>query len=62
MTSFLCCIVWLLVLLVLPFMIIDWATMSQAERIRRMHSMGWSQRKIAGQLAISRHRVKKALA
>jgi hypothetical protein len=62
MTSFLCCIVWLLALLVLPFLIIDWATMSQPERIRRLYAMGYSQRKIASQLSISRHRVKKALA
>lgn len=53
---------WVVVLLVLPAVIMLWASESQEQRIRRWAGYGLSQRKIAERLGISRYRVKKALA
>lgn len=50
------------VALLLPFIIILWATESTEQRIRRLRSYGQSQRKIAETLGITRYRVRLALA
>jgi hypothetical protein len=57
-----CFIAWTLALLVLPLLILDWATLSRPERIRRLRAMGWSQQRIADHLHCSRWQVRKALA
>jgi hypothetical protein len=57
-----CLMAWALALLLLPALLLGWATESQPERIRRLHRSGLSQRRIAQQLNISRHRVARALA
>lgn len=49
-------------LLLLPVLIILWATESTEQRARRLHSYGWSQRRIAEHMNISRYRVRVALA
>lgn len=58
----LCCILWFLVALTVPLLVIDHATLSQAERIRRLASYGHSQRWIASHLGVSRYRVRATLA
>lgn len=60
--SITCIVAWALALLVLPLLIIDWATCPRPERIRRLRAMGWSQQRIAAQLGCSRYQVRKALA
>ena len=57
-----CLAAWALALLLLPVLLLAWALETQPERIRRMRRTGLSQRAIAGQLGISRHRVARALA
>ena len=48
--------------LLLPFIIILWATESTEQKVRRLRTYGYSQRKIAEQLQVSRYRVRLALA
>ena len=48
--------------LVLPLVILLWATESRAQRIRRWHRSGLSQRAIAQRLGVSRYAVSRALA
>ena len=60
--TFSCIILWALALLVVPFLIVDWATCSRSERIRRLRAMGWSQQRIADHLGVTRYRVRQALA
>ena len=53
----------LLALLLLPVLILLWATESTEQRARRLRrSYGWSQRRIADHLHITRYRVRVALA
>jgi transcriptional regulator len=52
----------LLALLLLPVLILLWATESTEQRARRLRSYGWSQRRIADHLNITRYRVRVALA
>jgi hypothetical protein len=49
-------------LIILPVMILDWATASDTERARRWRQMGWTQQQIADRLGVSRYRVRKMLA
>jgi IS30 family transposase len=51
----------LLPLLVL-IAVVDVLTQTQPQRIRRLSRAGWSQRRIAERLNLSRHRVGQALA
>jgi hypothetical protein len=60
--SIACTLAWIAALLVLPLLILDWATMSRTQRIRRLRDMGLSQQRIAQQLGCSRYQVRKALA
>ena len=59
----LCLLAWAAVLIVLPVLILLWVTESQPQRIRRFHRQyGWSQRRIADHLGITRWQVRTALA
>lgn len=49
-------------LLLLPLIILLWATESTEQRAKRLRSYGWSQRRIADHMRISRYRVRMALA
>lgn len=49
-------------MLLLPIIILLWATESTEQRAKRLHSRGWSQRRIAEHMRISRYRVRVALA
>ena len=49
-------------LLLLPVLILLWATESTEQRARRLHRKGWSQRRIADHMHITRYRVRVALA
>jgi broad-specificity NMP kinase len=49
-------------LLLLPIIILLWATESTEQRAKRLRSRGWSQRRIAEHMRISRYRVRQALA
>jgi predicted DNA-binding protein (UPF0251 family) len=48
--------------LLLPVLVLLWATESRAQRIRRWHRSGLSQRAIAQRLGVSRYAVSRALA
>jgi DNA-binding transcriptional regulator LsrR (DeoR family) len=53
----------LLALLLLPVLILLWATESTEQRARRLRrSHGWSQQRIADHMNISRYAVRSALA
>lgn len=49
-------------LLLLPLIILLWATESTEQRAKRLRSYGWTQRRIADHMRISRYRVRLALA
>ena len=51
-----------LALLLLPLLILLWASESTEQRARRLHRNGWSQRRIADHLNCTRYRVRVALA
>jgi hypothetical protein len=48
--------------LLLPILVILWATESTEARTRRLSRSGWSQRLIAEHLVVTRYRVRQALA
>ena len=52
----------LLALLLLPLLVLLWATESQPQRVKRLRSYGWSQQRIADHLGVTRYRVRVALA
>ena len=52
----------LIAVLLLPLLIILWATESIPERANRLRSNGWSQLRIADHMQISRYRVRMVLA
>ena len=49
-------------LLLLPLLILLWATESRPQRARRLRSYGWTQQRIADHLGVSRTTVRRALA
>jgi hypothetical protein len=49
----------LLALLLLPLLVLLWATESTEQRARRLRSYGWTQRRIADHMGISRSRVQR---
>ena len=51
-----------LALLLLPIIILLWASESTEQRARRLHRNGWSQRRIADHMNCTRYRVRVALA
>jgi DNA invertase Pin-like site-specific DNA recombinase len=52
---------WVAVILLFPLILLLWVTESQQQRIRRLHTAGLSQTKIASRLNLSRYTVRKAL-
>ena len=52
----------LIALLLLPFLVLLWATESRPQRAKRLRSYGWSQQRIADHLGVTRYRVRVALA
>ena len=52
----------LLALLLLPLLVLLWATESTEQRTKRLAGYGWSQRRIADHLNCTRYRVRVALA
>ena len=51
-------IVLLIALLLLPIIILLWATESTDQRVKRLRGYGWSQRRIAEHMGLSRYRVR----
>jgi hypothetical protein len=49
---------WVAVILLLPFIILLWATESEGQRVRRFRRQDWSQQRIADHLRITRHKVR----
>jgi hypothetical protein len=45
-------------LLLLPIIILLWATESTEQRVKRLRSYGWTQRRIAEHMGMSRYRVR----
>lgn len=62
MTTILTLIATILALLLVPILILAWATETRAERARRWHRKGLSQRAIAERLNCSRYKVRQMLA
>ena len=52
----------LLALLLLPVLILLWATESREQRVRRWRRDGWTQQRIADRLGCSRSTVRRMLA
>jgi hypothetical protein len=52
----------ILVLFLLPLLVLLWATESTEQRAKRLRGYGWTQRRIADHMRISRYRVRLALA
>jgi hypothetical protein len=52
----------LLAVLLLPILILLWASESTEQRARRLRSYGWTQRRIAEHMGISRSRVQRIVA
>jgi hypothetical protein len=48
-------------LLLLPLLILLWATESRPQRARRLRSYGWSQQRIADHLGVSRTTARRLL-
>ena len=48
--------------LLLPLLVLLWATESTEGRARRLSRSGWSQRRIAEHMGVTRYRVRLALA
>jgi hypothetical protein len=49
----------LVAMLLLPILILLWATESTEQRAKRLRSYGWTQRRIAEHMGISRSRVQR---
>lgn len=52
----------LLALIILPLLVLLWATESRQQRARRWRSYGWTQQRIADRLGCSRSTVRRLLA
>lgn len=48
----------LIALLLLPITILLWATESTEQRVKRLRGYGWTQRRIAEHMGLSRYRVR----
>lgn len=57
-----CLLAWAAILLLLPVLIILWATESRQQRARRLRSYGWTQQRCADHLGCSRTTVRRLLA
>jgi len=60
--SFACLAATVLALLLLPVLILLWATESRQQRARRWRRDGWTQQRIADRLGCSRTTVRRLLA
>lgn len=60
--SITCIAATLLAILLLPLLILLWATESRQQRARRWRSYGWTQQRIADELGCSRSTVRRLLA
>jgi len=60
--SITCITAWLLALLLLPIVVLLWATESRQQRARRWRRAGWTQQRIADRLGCSRTTVRRLLA
>lgn len=52
----------LLWVLLVPLAVILWLSETTPQRIHRLHRSGWSQKRIADHLRVSRYQVRKVLA
>jgi AraC-like DNA-binding protein len=57
-----CVLAWAVALLLLPIVIILWATETRQQRARRGRAAGWTQQRIADRLGCSRTTVRRMLA
>lgn len=57
-----CLAAWAVALLLLPILILLWATESRQQRARRWRRDGWTQQAIATRLGVSRTTVRRMLA
>ncbi len=57
-----CIAAWAAALLLLPILILLWATESREQRARRWRAAGWTQQRIADRLGCSRTTVRRLLA
>lgn len=57
-----CLAAWAVALLLLPVLILLWATESRKQRARRWRAAGWTQQAIADRLGCSRTTVRRMLA
>jgi DNA-binding CsgD family transcriptional regulator len=57
-----CVLAWAVALLLLPIVIILWATETRQQRIKRWRAAGWTQQRIADRLGCSRTTVRRILA
>ena len=62
MTTLSYILVWIAVLVVLPFIIFNRLCETTEQRVRRLKSRGWTQRRIAERLNITVYQVRKNLA
>jgi len=62
MTSITCITAWAVALLLLPIVVLLWATESREQRARRWRAAGWTQQRIADRLGCSRTTVRRLLA
>ena len=60
--SITCITAWAGALLLLPLIVLLWATERREQRARRWRSYGWSQQRIADRLGCSRTTVRRLLA
>lgn len=60
--SITCIAAWLVALLLLPILVLLWATESREQRARRWRRQGMTQQRIADQLGCSRTTVRRMLA
>jgi ParB-like chromosome segregation protein Spo0J len=60
--SLACIAAWIAVLILLPIVVLLWATESRQQRARRLRSYGWTQQRIADRLGCSRSTVRRMLA
>lgn len=61
MTTITCLAATLLAVLLLPILVLLWATESREQRARRWRRAGWTQQRIADQLGCSRTTVRRLL-
>jgi DNA invertase Pin-like site-specific DNA recombinase len=60
--SITCLAAWVAALILLPIVVLLWATESRQQRAKRLRSYGWTQQAIADRLGCSRTTVRRMLA